>query len=75
MPKITMSELKKMPKSKKLRVYAGGEIRTVTAGWLLRQKQEAAKKNENLRRSVAIRLQKGGSYENTKTSQNRLAGI
>jgi len=45
-----MSELKKMPKSKKLRVYAGGEIRTVTAGWLLRQKQEAAKKKRKKRK-------------------------
>ena len=50
MPKITISELKKMPKSKKLRVYAGGEIRTVTAGWLLRQKQEAAKKKRKVKK-------------------------
>jgi len=42
--KLTISELKKMPKRKKLTVYAGGERRTVTAGWLLRKKQEAAKK-------------------------------
>ena len=44
MPKLTISELKKMSPNKKLRVYAGGEVRTVTAGWLLKTKQDAAKK-------------------------------
>ena len=42
--KITISELIKMPLRKKLRVCAGGEIRKAVAGWLLKQKQEAAKK-------------------------------
>lgn len=41
--KLTITELKKMPPHKRLTVYAGGEIRTVTAGWLLKKKQEAAK--------------------------------
>jgi hypothetical protein len=50
LPKITISELKKMPKSKKLRVYAGGEIRTVTAGWLLRQKQDVARKKRKAKK-------------------------
>lgn len=44
LPKLTISELQKMPKDKKLRVYAGGEVRTVTAGQLLKMKQDAAKK-------------------------------
>lgn len=43
--KLTIAELKKMPPRKKLTVYAGGETRTVTAGWLLKQKQAAAKKS------------------------------
>jgi len=46
MAKITISELKKMPKSKKLRVYAGGEVRTVTAGRLLKMKQKASKRRK-----------------------------
>lgn len=37
-----------MPKSKKLKVYAGGEVRTVTAGNLLKKKQEAAKKKRKM---------------------------
>lgn len=44
MAKLTITELKKMPSNKKLKIYAGGEVRTVTAGWLLKKKQEAAKK-------------------------------
>ncbi len=44
MSKLTITELKKMPRNKKLKVYGGGEIRTVTAGWLLKKKQETAKK-------------------------------
>lgn len=44
--KLTITELKKMPPNKKLTVYAGGEIRTVTAGTLLKKKQLAAKKNK-----------------------------
>lgn len=44
MLKLTITGLKKMPPNKKLKVYAGGEVRTVTVGWLLRQKQEVAKK-------------------------------
>lgn len=42
---LTITELKKMPPRQKLTVYAGGEVRTVTAGWLLKQKQEAAKRS------------------------------
>lgn len=50
MSKLTITELKKMPSNKKLRVYAGGEVKTVTAGWLLKKKQEAAKKKRKMRR-------------------------
>ena len=49
LPKLTISELQKTPKNKKLRVYAGGEVRTVTAGHLLKMKQEAAKKKRQSR--------------------------
>lgn len=42
--KLTISELKRMPPGKKLTVYAGGELRIVTAGALLKQKQETARK-------------------------------
>lgn len=41
---LTITELKKMSPRKKLFVYAGGEVRTVTAGWLLKQKQAAVKR-------------------------------
>ena len=47
MAKLSISELKKMPKNRKLKVYAGGEVRTVTAGLLLRKKQEVAKRKKN----------------------------
>lgn len=51
MAKLTIAELKKMPPRKKIKVYAGGEVRTVTAGWLLKEKQEAAKKRRAKTRS------------------------
>lgn len=47
--KLTITELKKMPPRKKLRVYSGGEIRTVTAGWLLKKKQDAATRKRHKR--------------------------
>jgi len=45
--KLTISELKKMPRNKKLTVYAGGKIRKVTAGTLLRRKQEVRRKERH----------------------------
>lgn len=48
--KLTITELKKMPPRKKLTVYAGGEVRAVTAGWLLKEKQTAAKQKREQRR-------------------------
>lgn len=48
--KLTITALKQMPPNKKLQVYAGGERRTVTAGWLLKQKQAAAKRERERRR-------------------------
>jgi hypothetical protein len=36
--KITDAELRKIPNSKKITVYAGGEVRTMTAGWLKKQR-------------------------------------
>lgn len=38
MAKIKDSELRKMPDNKKLTVYAGGEIRTITAGSLKKKR-------------------------------------
>ena len=42
----TIRELERLPKRKKIKVYAGGEIRERTVGWLLRQKREANKKKK-----------------------------
>jgi hypothetical protein len=42
----TIKELERLPKRKKIKVYAGGEIRERTVGWLLKQKREANKKKK-----------------------------
>lgn len=42
----TIRELERLPKSKKIKVYAGGEIRERTIGWLLKKKREANKKKK-----------------------------
>ena len=42
----TIKELERLPKRKKIKVYAGGEIRERTVGWLLKQKREASKKKK-----------------------------
>jgi len=50
MPKLTLSQLQKMPRNKKLRLYAGGEIRYRTVGWLIKQKEMAQKKRRKKKR-------------------------
>jgi hypothetical protein len=42
----TIKELERLPKRKKIKVYAGGETRERTVGWLLKQKREANKKKK-----------------------------
>ena len=42
----TIKELERLPRRKKIKVYAGGEIRERTVGWLLKQKREANKKKK-----------------------------
>ena len=42
----TIKELERLPKRKKIKVYAGGEIRERTVGWLLKQKREVNKKKK-----------------------------
>lgn len=46
MSKLSINVLKKMSPNKKLKVYAGGEVRTVTAGWLLKKKQLKKRKRK-----------------------------
>ena len=38
--KISDADLAKMPDSKRLKIYAGGETRTVTAGYLRRLRRK-----------------------------------
>jgi len=41
---LKLKDLEKLPRNHKVRVYAGGEIRERTVGWLIRQKKEQLKR-------------------------------
>ena len=44
--RYTISELEKMPLTKKVHVYIGGEVQERTVRWLLERKREAEQKRE-----------------------------
>lgn len=44
----TIHELERFPKSRKIKVCAGGEIRTRTIGWLLKQKKKSQPKGKEV---------------------------
>lgn len=47
---MTIKELEQLPKRQKFKVYAGGEIRERTVGWLIKQKREQNKRRKRGRR-------------------------
>jgi hypothetical protein len=44
--KLTDAQWNAMPDSKKVRVYAGGEVRTVTAGSIKRERRAKRRKDK-----------------------------
>lgn len=48
--KISDADLSKMPDNKRLKIYAGGEVRTLTAGYLKRLRKKDKGKDRSRRK-------------------------